>query len=122
MNHNEIKARLLQAENVEEVIAIVKENGVELSAEQAARLFEEIKARRAAEAGAEKLDEKELDAVAGGGYLPGVCKATVEIYSCTIKNHEVVEATTQSRCWNGPDYCSYWTETYEDSGVKITHP
>lgn len=122
MNHNEIKARLLQAENVEEVTAIAKENGLELTGEQAEKLFQEILARRAADSAPQKLDEKELDAVAGGGYLPGVCKATVEIDSCTIKNHEVVEATTQSRCWRGPDYCSYWTETYEDSGVKITHP
>ena len=35
MNHNEIKERLMQAENAEEVITIAKETGLALTAGQA---------------------------------------------------------------------------------------
>lgn len=115
MNHNEIKARLLQAESAEDAAAIVKENGVELSTEQAARLFEEIKARRAAEAN--PLDATELDAVSGGMYerrLDGVCKATVEGSMVRYdENGNVTGFHTTSWCWLGTDYCKFATESYD---------
>lgn len=117
MNHNEIKARLLKAENAEEVVAIAKEAGVELNAEQAEKLFGEVLARRAAAEAPQKLDEDELAAVAGGGELP-ICKGSIKVDGVTEgPGRQIVSIWSPEWCWGGPDYCYKWTETYD--GINV---
>ncbi|MBR3315162.1 MAG: hypothetical protein IKG18_13630 [Atopobiaceae bacterium] len=104
----------MKAESVEEIAVIAKENGEELSAEQAERLFEEIQARKAAD----ELDENELSGVAGGMeevHLAGVCKATVEGSMIHYdRDGNVTGFRSGSWCWFGTDACALATETYSE--------
>ena len=75
---NERKAKLLAAKSVEEVTALVKAAGQKITAEDAARLWQEIEAHRKED---RKLSLDELDAVSGGKVLDWItdgCAATVE--------------------------------------------
>lgn len=118
MRYSEIKMRLLTAENAEQAAAIAREDGVELSAQEAEKLFREIQMRRAAEA--TQLDPSELEAVSGGNGME-FCKSTVEADEIEYKNGEISKILTTSWCWRGSDYCSYWTETYSDTGIEFGH-
>ena len=114
MSYNEIEQRLMKAESAEEAIAVAKENGVELTAEQAARLFEEISARKAAV----KLDVDELTAVTGGDNLQrldGICKATVEVSMVSIDKYgNIFGFRVEGWCWFGSDSCMWQVETYPE--------
>ena len=81
---NELKAKLLAAKSAEEAAALVKADGQEITAEDAARLLEEIEKQHELEGRELSLDE--LGAVAGGAirnrdYLKEGCAATVEPHS-----------------------------------------
>ena len=90
MNHNEIKERLMQAENVEDVTTIAKETGLALTAGQAEKLFNEIHTRKAAG----KLDENELTAITGGSKEYAFCKNTVRAeYSNFTNDGKVTQMT-----------------------------
>ena len=52
-----------EAKSVEELIALAKENGVELNEDDAKMYFEQLNAKKG------ELSDDELDAVAGGGCL-----------------------------------------------------
>ena len=77
---NELKTKLLTAKSVEEVTALVKAAGQDITAEEAEKLWAEIKARR--EQDGKELSVDELDAVSGGAtdrnWLLDGCAATVE--------------------------------------------
>lgn len=109
MNHNEIKEHLMKAETVEEVITIAKETGLALTAGQAEKLFNEIHTRKAAG----KLDDNELSAITGGSKEYDFCKATVRAETCNFRDGKVYQMHCH-RCWEGADYCTWWTETYSD--------
>ena len=101
---DELKAKLLAAKSAEEAAELLKADGQELTAESAARLWEEITRKRAQEDAALSLDE--LEAVSGGArdwYIEG-CAATVE---------------DGSDCW-GTDACESFYVTYErfDAAMK----
>ena len=72
-----------EAKSVEELMALAKENGVELNEEDAKMYFEQFNAKKG------ELSDDELDAVAGGGcfgeeerYCPN-CQTRLERrYSC----------------------------------------
>ena len=72
-----------EAKSVEELMALAKENGVELNEEDAKMYFEQFNAKKG------ELSDDELDAVAGGGcfgeeerYCPK-CQTRLELrYSC----------------------------------------
>lgn len=120
MRYKEIRMRLLAAQSAGQAAAIARETGVELSTEQAEKLFQEIQSRRAAEMNT--LDPGELEAVSGGRCdLPGVCKATVEADEIQYQDGAISKVLTSSWCWWGTDYCSYTTETYSDTGIEFGH-
>ena len=94
---NELKAKLLAAKCADEAAALVKADGQEITAEDAARLWEEITKHRAQEG--KELSVDELDSVSGGydrDYLTDGCAATVE---------------PGSWCWSD-DYCYEFDVTY----------
>ena len=100
---DELKAKLLAAKSAEEITELVKAAGQEITAEDGAKLWKEIEARR--EDG-RTLSLDELDAVSGGArdwYIEG-CAATVE---------------DGSDCW-GTDACESFYVTYErfDAAMK----
>ena len=90
---NELKAKLLAAQSEEELAALVKADGQEITPEDAPRLLEEIEKQHELEGRELSLDE--LGAVAGGAirnrdYLKEGCAATVEPHS---------------RCWGTDGGC-----------------
>ena len=73
----DLKAKLLAAKSEEEVTELLKANGREITAEDAARLWDEITGKR--EADGKELSLDELEAVSGGrDYETEGCAATVE--------------------------------------------
>ncbi len=62
-----------EAKSVEELIALAKENGVELNEEDAKMYFEQLNAKKG------ELSDDELDAVAGGG-----CETKVDGKTYTV--------------------------------------
>ena len=75
---NELKAKLLAVQSAEEAAALMKADGQEITAEDAAKLWEEIERKR--DSDGKELSPDELDAVSGGGrnWLFDGCAATVE--------------------------------------------
>lgn len=61
--NEELMGKARQANSVEELLALAKDNDVELTKEQAAAYFEQIKKSG-------ELADEELEAVAGGGPAP----------------------------------------------------
>ena len=116
MNHNEIKEHLMKAETVEDVITIAKETGLALTAEQAEKLFNEIHTYKAAG----KLDENELAAITGGTKEYDFCKNTVRAEVSNFTREGKIFKMECQRCWEGVDYCTFWTATYSDvEGVEF---
>ena len=63
MNKEELIAKLKEAKSTDEILALAKENGIELSEEKAKELFAELNASG-------ELSDDDLDKVAGGiGFL-----------------------------------------------------
>ena len=77
MMNEEMIAKAKEAKSVEELIALAKENGIELNEEDAKMYFEQLNAKKG------ELSDDELDAVAGGGCHAGDGRLVVTIeYSC----------------------------------------
>ena len=98
MVNKELKDRLVDAKNLEEVNDIVKDNP-ELDAE---RIWQEIERHESSRN--EKLDLNELDAVSGGSdrdWKKDGCAATCEYGSWCGSN----------------DYCHIWDVTYDNFWV-----
>ena len=95
---NEPKAKLLVAKSAEEVTELVKADGQEITAEDAAHLWEEI--TRKSEQNGKELSLDELEAVSGGAdrnWATQGCAATVEYGSWCGSN----------------DKCVNWDVTYD---------
>ena len=95
---NELKSKLLAAQSAEEVAALVKADGQEITAEDAGHLWEEIKKCR--EQDGRQLSLDELESVSGGAdrnWVTDGCAATVEYGSWCDSN----------------DKCIVWDVTYE---------
>jgi len=95
MLNKELKERLANAKNIDEVKDIVKDNP-ELDAE---RVWQEIEKHKSAKS--EKLDLEELDSVSGGSdrdWVKDGCAATCE---------------PGSWCWSN-DFCTFWDVTYDN--------
>ena len=102
---NELRAKLLSANSVEEVDQFVKADGQEITAEEAAHLWEEIESHK----NDAELSLDELESVSGGAqrdWLKVGCAATVE---------------AGSRC-SSNDYCTWWDVTYVHNPEKETCP
>ena len=94
----ELKAKLLAAQDVNEVTALLKAEGQGISPEDAERLWEEILRKR--EKDGKELSLDELEAVSGGAdrdWLTSGCAATVEPGSWCDSN----------------DMCHVWDVTYD---------
>ena len=63
MMNEEMIAKAKEAKSVEELMALAKENGIELNEEDAKMYFEQLNAKKG------ELPDDELDCVAGGGCL-----------------------------------------------------
>ena len=93
---NELRAKLLSANSVEEVDQFVKADGQEITAEEASELWKEIEAHKKDA----ELSIDELESVSGGAdrdWLKQGCAATVE---------------AGSRCRSN-DFCSWIDVTYD---------
>lgn len=103
----ELKSRLLAAQSAEEAAAMMKEGGQEITPEETAHLWEEIKKVREQEGKALSVDE--LDAVSGGkdrDWVKDGCAATVEYGSWCSSN----------------DMCYTWDVTYKNQPISLTCP
>ena len=103
----ELEARLMKAASAEEVTAILKDAGIEISAEEAEKTFE--KAREIREADGREMSMEELDAVAGGAidfrwYSKVGCAATVE---------------PGSNCWGTDGGCTHIHVEYYDRPISV---
>lgn len=102
MVNHELRSKLLNADSIEKVRELLSGTGEEYSPEEIERIWQEIEHHRPG--GKRKLDEDEMDAVAGGGsvkdrnwYIDG-CAATCE---------------KESWCWSN-DWCSCFEVTYAE--------
>lgn len=101
---DELRAKLLAAKSKEEVTALARADGQELSQEDAARIWEEIAKTR--EQDGKELELDELDAVSGGkdrDWPTDGCAATVE---------------PGSRCGSN-DACWHFDVTYDHMPEKV---
>ena len=98
---SELKSNLLDAKSTEEVVALAKEAGRELSEEEAKQLWRDIEEHRNKPA-VEEFSAEELETVSGGArdWLKDGCAATVE---------------PGSDCWFSNDFC------YTDLSVPYEH-
>ena len=69
MMNEEMIAKLKEAKSVEDVIAIAKEYGKELTIEQAQEIYDKMKAAATGE-----LSDDDLEAVAGGDIIDKLCE------------------------------------------------
>lgn len=102
---NEIK----KARSKEEIMALLKEKGVEIGEKDAARYFKALNKTG-------KIDDDELDNVSGGacysddGYLMVTCG-----YSCSYFQKSVASDSNRAKC----SCCMYWDKTLGDTGTEI---
>ena len=95
-NREELKKKMLAAASAEEIMEILKAAGEEITAEEAAQLFEKAQAKKTGK----ELSLDEMEAVSGGAdrnWVTDGCAATVEY---------------GSRC-DSNDKCIYWDVTYD---------
>ena len=94
----EFEKKLRKAQSVQEVTELFRENGQEISDQEAQRLFEKAHPQL------EELSLDEMDAVAGGAssrdYLKDGCAVTVEF---------------GSHCYFSNDGCAWLTVVYDNS-------
>ena len=88
MMNEEMIAKAKEAKSVEELIALAKENGIELNEEDAIMYFEQLNAKKG------ELSDDELDAVAGGG-----CETKVDGKEYTV-------VTAPCKCFTGEYLCN----------------
>ena len=96
INREELKKKVLEAASAEELMEIVQAAGEEITAEEAAQLFEKAQAKKTDK----ELSLDELEAVSGGDrdWVTEGCAATVEPGSWCDTN----------------DSCLRWSVTYEN--------
>ena len=102
MMNEEMIAKAKEAKSVEELLALAKENGVELAEEDAKTYFEQLNAKKG------ELSDDELDAVAGGG-----CETTVDGKKYTV-------VTNGCKCFTG-QYLSNFKIGYTTVETTVRH-
>jgi len=125
----ELKARLLKAESVEEITDILASGGTDATKEDAERIFEELKKHSEFR----EVSEDEMEAVSGGFYNEGGlassrdwategCAATVEVGSwcwsndkCLFVTNSYVNPPAKTRC----PACGGQMYTYDKTGVSV---
>ena len=102
MMNEEMIAKAKEAKSVEELIALAKENGIELNEEDAKMYFEQFNAKKG------ELSDDELDAVAGGG-----CETKVDGKEYTV-------VTAPCKCFTG-QYLSNFKIGYTTVETTVRH-
>ena len=114
----EVREKLLNATNEEEIKAVIADNGIEVSEEEIEQIIKEISGLK----DKEELSPEELDAIAGGwrDWFEEGCYSTVEpnswcAYSsdnCAVIYHHYDHKPARSkRCWNcGAIVCEWGLE------------
>ena len=103
MDSIEIRAKLSNAKNIDDVKAILAESGEKVTPEDTERIWQELEHHRPS--GKRKLDQDEMDAVAGGtlfkerDWIKEGCAATVE--------------SDPALCWES-DVCILFWEKYDN--------
>ncbi len=72
MNKEELIAKLKEAKSSDEILALAKENGIELDEEKAKELFSQLNASG-------EMSDEDLDKVAGGNIFDKTRKVLSEI-------------------------------------------
>ena len=67
MNKEELIAKLKEAKSVDDILALAKENGIEITPEKAKELFEQINSSG-------ELTDDQLESVAGGDIIDKLCE------------------------------------------------
>ena len=102
MMNEEMIAKAKEAKSVEELIALAKENGVDLTEEDAKAYFAQLNPKSGA------LEDDELDAVAGGG-----CETKVDGKEYTV-------VTSPCKCFTG-QYLSNFKIGYTTVETTVRH-
>ena len=89
MMNEEMITKAKEAKSVEELIALAKENGIELNEEDAKMYFEQLNAKKG------ELSDDELSDVSGGG-----CETKVDGKKYTV-------VTSGCKCFTGQYLCNY---------------
>ena len=89
MMNEEMITKAKEAKSVEELMALAKENGIELTEEDAKMYFEQLSAKKG------ELSDDELSDVSGGG-----CETTVDGKKYTV-------VTNYCKCFTGQYLCNW---------------
>ena len=100
MMNEEMIAKAKEAKSVEELMALAKENGIELTEEDAKMYFEQLSAKKG------ELSDDELSDVSGGG-----CETTVDGKKYTV-------VTNLCDCFTG-QYLNNWV--YNHGEYEMVH-
>ena len=98
------------AKTAEELVAIARENSIELTDEESKTYFAKLNAKEG------EIDDDELDNVSGGacysddGYLMVTCG-----YSCSYFQKSVASDSNRAKC----SCCMYWDKPWDDTGTEI---
>ncbi len=127
MNNTELLEKAKKANSPEDILAIAKENGVELTAEQAAAYFKQITVKSG------ELADEELANVAGGachndGWMVTtllnhcktgfICKRCDSSYGVDVPNGEGQVSPKCMKC-GCPAYCSDCKECSYEKGLWL---
>ena len=105
----ELIEKAKSAKTPEELMALAKENGIEMTAEEAQKIFAQLHSQSG------ELADDELDNVSGGAcYGRDDCLMTTIAYGCRYYE----PATTKNGVNGTCGACRYWDRTYR-SGLEI---
>jgi len=101
--NKELLAKAKEAKTPEELTALAKENGTELTVESAKTYFELLHPKTG------ELSDEELDNVSGGGcYAGDGCLMTTIGHKCRHFEHATPRTGVSGTC----GACHYWDRTY----------
>ena len=107
--NKELLTKAKAAKTAEEIMALAKENGIEMTAEEAQKIFAQLHSQSG------ELSDDELDNVSGGAcYGRDDCLMTTIAYGCRYYE----PATTKNGVNGTCGACRYWDRTYR-SGLEI---
>ena len=104
MLKEEMIAKAKEAKSVEELITLAKENGVELTEEDAKAYFEQLNVKKG------ELSDDELDVVSGGG-----CETKVDGKKYTV-------VTNGCQCFTGQYLSNFGEGKSRTMTVRTDHP
>ena len=104
MMNEEMIAKAKEAKSVGELIALAKENGIELNEEDAKAYFEQLNVKKG------ELSDDELDVVSGGG-----CETKVDGKKYTV-------VTNGCKCFTGQYLSNFGEGKSRTMTVRTDHP